>query len=140
MKRTGKRALSALLALVMVVGLIPSGALAAGVHEDLVSSLAAVYDGDEERARQDLDALYEAGIIDGSGSMVELDIREDGQSIDLSSLAQRIAEGEEAGAITVNGNEATPEQILQIQQVDTSLELVRLLDQDVEITDEHVGK
>ena len=66
MEARWKRMTSLFLVLVMVFTMIPTAALAAGVNEDLVSSLAEVYDGDEERARQDLDALYEAGIIDGS--------------------------------------------------------------------------
>ena len=49
---------------------------AAGVDDELVASLAAIYDGDEARAREELEALYEAGIIDENGNMVSLDVRE----------------------------------------------------------------
>lgn len=139
MRTNLKRMTSLFLALVMVLTMIPTAALAAGVNESLVSSLAAIYDGDEARAREELEALYEAGIIDADGSLVALDIREDGASVALDELARRIADGETVGELTVNGNPATPEQILQIRQVKSLLEVVRLLDEDVEITDEHVA-
>lgn len=137
--KIGTRALSLLLTLVMVFTMIPTSVLAAGVNDSLVTSLAEVYDGDEARAREELEALYEAGIIDADGNMVSLDIREDGQSVELDAVAQRIADGEAVGALTVNGNEATPEKIMQISQVDAMLEVLRLIDKDVEITDEHVA-
>ncbi len=134
-----KRLTSLFLALVMVFTLIPPVALAAGVNDSLVSSLAALYDGDEVRAREELEALYEAGIIDENGNLVELDVREDGESVELAALAQRISAGETVGAITVNGHAATPEQIVQISRVGDLLELLRALEEDVEITDEHVA-
>ena len=139
MRTRMKRLTSLFLALVMVFTLIPPVALAAGVNESLVSTLAALYDGDEARAREELEALYEAGIIDEDGNLVALDVREDGVSVELDALAQRIMSGETVGALTVNGNDATPKQILQIQQVKSLLEVIRLLDEDVEITDEHVA-
>ena len=139
------KALSLLLALVMVLGMFPASVLAAdGVDDSLVTDLAKVYeefygDEDDSRAREDLNALYEARLINADGSMVSLDIRAGGVKTDLADLVSRITSGEDVGDITVNGNNATAEQILQIQQVDTALEIVRLLDDDVEITDEHVA-
>ena len=131
-----------LLALVMVVGMVPATAISAfadGVPDTLVTSLAELYDGDEEKARAELEALYDAGLIDSDGNMVELDIREDGESVKLGDVAQRIADGEEVGELTVNGNAAEPEKLTQLQQVNAMLEVLRLIDKDVEITDEHVS-
>ena len=140
MKTRTRRIGALLLTLVMVFTMLPASALAAkGPSEKLVSSLAEVYGGDAERAREDLEALYAAGIIDENGDMVALDVRVDGASVELDALARRIAAGETVGAITVNGNDAAPEQIVQISQVNAMLELLRLLDRDVEITDEHVA-
>ena len=141
-KNVWTKALSMLLALVMVVGMIPTTAvavLADGVPESLVTSLAGLYDGDEARAREELEALRDAGIIDENGNLAALDICEDGERVELSALAQRIASGEDVGAITVNGHDATTEQIVQIQQVNSLLELLQMIDKDVEITDEHVA-
>ena len=138
MKQLQSRVTSLLLALVMVFTMIPAPALAAGVSESLVTNLASVYDGDEDRAREELGALYEAGIIDASGNLAQLDVREDGASVELSEAARRIANGETVGALTVNGHDATAEQIVQIQQVKGLLEAIRLMDEDVEITDEHI--
>ena len=104
----------------------------------LVSSLADLYDGDTARARQELEALYEAGVIDENGDMVELDIKEDGESISLDDLMAKIANKEEVGDITVNGHASTTEQVAQIQSVKTALDVAKMLAQDVEITDEHV--
>ena len=131
-----------LLALVMVVGMIPATTIAAfadGVPEQMVTSLAQVYDGDEQRARADLEALYAAGLIDDEGNMIDLDIREDGKRASLSTLAERIANGETVGEITVNGKAVTPEKLMQLQQVSSMLEVLRLIDADVEITDAHVA-
>ena len=96
-KNVWTKALSMLLALVMVVGMIPTTAvavLADGVPESLVTSLAGLYDGDEARAREELEALRDAGIIDENGNLAALDICEDGERVELSALAQRIASGE----------------------------------------------
>ena len=93
MRNTLKRLLSILLTVVLLLGLIPEAAMAANVSGKVVSTLASVYDGDEERAREVLDALEAAGIIDAQGNMAELDIREDGQAANLEELASRIAEG-----------------------------------------------
>ena len=130
------------LALLMVFGMFPATvftALAAGVPDSLVTSLAQLYDGDETRAREELEALYDAGLIDSDGNMVPLDIREDGKSVNLEDIAQRIADGEKVGELTVNGNAVTPEKLTQLQQVNAMLEVLRLIDKDVEITDEHVA-
>ncbi|MBQ8945470.1 MAG: InlB B-repeat-containing protein [Lachnospiraceae bacterium] len=143
-RRKNTQLLSLLLTLIMIVELIPvtsitALAAGAGISDAVVASYAEVAaDGDEQRAREELDALYEAGIIDENGNMVELDLREDGESVDLSDLTRRIAEGESVGDLSVNGYDSTPEQVTQIQQVNSMLEVVRLLDQDIEVTDEHV--
>lgn len=139
MKRMGARALSWLLTFALLLGLCPAAVFAADIPDALVTSLAQLYDGDEVRAREELEALYEAGIIDENGNMVALDVREDGESVELDALALRVANGETVGAITVNGHAATAEQIVQISRVGDLLELVRALDGDVEITDEHVA-
>ena len=134
-----KRATSLLLALVMVFTLLPASALATGVNEDLVASLASIYGGDAVRAREDLEALRDAGIIDENGNLTALDVREDGVAVELDAVARRIAGGEDVGALTVNGNAATPEQLVQIYQVEGLLDVIRLLDEDVAVTDEHVA-
>ena len=139
MKTPLKRMASLFLALVMIVTMLPTPALADEVSDSLVTSLAAAYDGDEARAREELEALHGAGIIDADGQMVPLDVREDGERVELDAVAQRIAGGESVGALTVNGNAAAPEQLLQIQQVKGLLDVVRLMDEDVEITDEHIA-
>lgn len=138
MKKGLKRFTAMLLAFVMVFTMMPTAALMAKVNDTLVSSLATVYDGDEERARAELEALYEAGIIDENGNFVTLDVREDGAKVELNEVAQRIVDGENVGKLTVNGNSATPEQLVQIQQVKSMLEVVKLMDQNVQVTDEHV--
>ena len=139
MRKRMKRLTSLFLALVMVFTMIPTSVLAVGVNDSLVSSLAEVYDGNEARAREELEALHEAGIIDSDGNMVSLDIREDGQSVELAAVAQRIADGEKVGNLTVNGHAVTEEKLTQLQQVNSLLEVLRLIDKDVEITDEHVA-
>ncbi|MBQ7255181.1 MAG: hypothetical protein IJS31_02910, partial [Oscillospiraceae bacterium] len=108
----------------MVAEIVPSAvfpASAAGVPEQMVTSLAQVYDGDEQRARADLESLYAAGLIDDEGNMIDLDIREDGKRASLSALAERIANGETVGEITVNGKAVTPEKLMQLQQVSSML-------------------
>ena len=136
------KVLSLLLATVMVILTIPAAAIpvfAKGVPEKLVDSLTDLYDGDEARARKDLEALYAAGLIDDKGKMVELDVREDGTSVELSTLANRILNGEDVGKITVNSKSVTADKIIQLQQVNSMLEVIRLIDTDVKITDEHVA-
>ena len=139
MQKVFKRSLSILLALLMLVSSLSVSAWAVVFDDSLVQSLAAVYDGDEARAREALEALYEAGIIDKDGNLVKLDVREDGKKVELDEVAQRIANGEAVGALTVNGHDATPEQLLQIRQVKSLLEIIKLMDKDVKITDEHVA-
>ena len=133
-----KQTLALFLVLLMVATSVPLS-VSAKVSESLVEKLTSVYDGDEARARSDLALLYDAGIIDEDGNMAALDIREDGAPAELDALAERIANGESVGALSVNGSAADTEQITQIQQIDTMLEAIRLMDQDIEITDEHVA-
>ena len=135
------KTLSLLLTLVMLLGMLPAAALAAeeGPSDAAISALTELYSGDENRARSDLEAMYASGLIDESGSMVALDIREGGESVELAALTQRIAAGEDVGAITVNGNAATTEQIMQISQVSAALEIAQLLDEEIDVTDEHVA-
>ena len=139
MQKALKKTLSILLALLMLLSPLSVSAVAAGVKDTLVSQLASLYDGDVDRARSDLAVLYDAGIIDEDGNMVALDVREDGAPVELDDAAQRIANGETVGELTVNGNAASPEQIVQIQQVSSILEMLRLIDNDIEITDDHVA-
>ena len=139
MQKALKKTLSILLALLMLLSPLSVSAVAAGVKDTLVSQLASLYDGDVDRARSDLAVLYDAGIIDEDGNMVALDVREDGAPAELDNVAQRIANGETVGELTVNGNAASPEQIVQIQQVSSILEMLRLIDNDIEITDDHVA-
>ena len=139
MQKALKKTLSILLALLMLLSPLSVSAVAAGVKDTLVSQLASLYDGDVDRARSDLAVLYDAGIIDEDGNMVALGVREDGAPAELDNVAQRIANGETVGELTVNGNAVSPEQIVQIQQVSSILEMLRLIDNDIEITDDHVA-
>ncbi|MBQ9511492.1 MAG: hypothetical protein IJR55_07370, partial [Clostridia bacterium] len=136
------RVTSMLLALVMVILMIPATvihAFAESMPEKLVNSLTELYDGDEARARADLEALHAAGIVDENCKMVDLDIRENGKSVTLSALTNRIAKGEDVGDITVNGNAATAEQVMKISQVSAAIEIAELLDEEITVTDEHVS-
>ena len=133
-----KRAMSLFMALTMVLGLFPATVFAASVPETLVTSLTELYSGDETHAREDLEALSAAGLLGDDGKLVDLDIREGGESVELSALAERIADGETVGDITVNGNAATSEQIVQISQVKAAIEIAELLDEEIDVTDEHV--
>ena len=140
-KKLRTKALSFILVLAMLISTFPVAsltALAAGVPDSLVTSLAQFYDGDEDRARADLEAMYAAELLDDDGKLVDLDIREDGESVELDALAERITNGETVGEITVNGNEATAEQIVKISQVKAALEIAALLDEDIDVTDKHV--
>ena len=89
-------------------------------------------------ARKELEALYEAGIIDENGDMVELDIREDGAAVTLEDIIAKIDSGEEIGDLTINGHATTQDQVEKIYAVKNALEVAKMLAQDVEITDEHV--
>ena len=102
-----------------------------------ITSIADLYD-DETRAREDLEAMYDAGLIDGSGKLADLNLRENGKSVELSALAERIAKGEEVGNITVNGRAATAEQVVKIAQVNAAIEIAELLNEEIDVTDEHV--
>lgn len=140
-KKLTTKALSVLLVLAMLIGTIPAAsltALAAGVPESLVTSLTELYSGDEAHAREDLEALSAAGLLDDEGKLVDLDIRENGKSVELTALAERITNGETVGEITVNGNAATTEQIVKISQVKAALEVAQLMDEEIDVTDEHV--
>ncbi len=122
----------------MLVSSLSVSTWAVVFDDSLIHSLSAVYDGDEARAQEELKALYEAGIIDKNGDLVALDVREDGKKVDLDEVAQRIANGETVGALTINGHPVTPEQVLQIREVKSLLEIFKLMDEDVKITDAHV--
>ena len=137
--KTFKKALSILLAVLMLLSSLSVSTWAVVFDNSLVKGLASLYDGDEARAREALEALYEAGIIDKNGNLVALNVREDGKKVELDDVAQRIANGESVGALTINGHDATPEQLLQIKQVKSLLEIIKLMDNDVKITDEHVA-
>ena len=89
-------------------------------------------------ARKELEALYEAGIIDENGDMVELDIREDGAAVTLEDIIAKIDSGEEIGDLTINGHATTQDQVEKIYAVKNALEVAKMLAQDVEVTDEHV--
>ena len=142
MARVFKRSVSMLLAIVMVAGLFtvfPVSASAEGAEpsDSAVAALTEIYGGDENRARSDLEAMYASGLIDSDGKMVELDVCEDGERVDLSALADRINNGESVGEITVNGNASSAEQIVQLTQVQTALEIASMLDEEIDVTDEH---
>ena len=140
--RVSARILSWLLVLAMLVGMVPSSVMtarAAEVPEMLVTSLTELYSGDETRAREDLEALNAAGLLGDDGKLVDLKIRENGESVELDALAKRISDGEAVGEITVNGNTATAEQVVKISQVNAALEIAELLDEEIDVTDEHVS-
>lgn len=139
-----KRSVSILLTIVIISSLftnIPMTAYAESdgslVDEKLVDQLTTFYDDDETRVRSDLEAMYASGLIDEEGSMVSLDICEDGTPVELNALVERISNGETTGKLTVNGNETTSDQILKISQMKAALEVAQLLDEDIEVTDEH---
>ena len=137
-----KKTISMFLALIMLLSVVPANAMSAfanNVPKSLVTSLTELYSGDETRAKEDLEALNSAGLLDDNGKLVDLDIREDGKSVELGALNQRITNGEKVGKITVNGKSATAEQISQISQVNAAIEVAELLDEEIEVTDEHVS-
>ena len=82
--------------------------------------------------------MQDAGILDANGKMVDLDLRENGESVSLAALTTRIVNGETVGNITVNGKETTPEQVMKISQVSAALEIAELLDTEIDVTDAHV--
>ena len=93
----------------------------------------------EERAKNIIETLQDAGIVEKNGKMVDLDVRENGKRTSLSALANKILRGESTGNITVNGNSVTPNKILQLQQASSMLDTIDLINTDVKITDEHVS-
>jgi len=102
-----------------------------------ITSLSELY-GDEARAKEDIAVMQEAGLLDANGKMVDLDLRENGKRVELSALVTRIANGENIGAITVNGNAATKEQVVKISQVSAAIEVAELLNKKIDVTDKHV--
>ncbi|MBE6877154.1 MAG: hypothetical protein E7496_10645, partial [Ruminococcus sp.] len=139
----GKKLMSSILAMTMAAEVIPGMALAvnAAVSEEAVTALTKAYNGDEERARAELEALYQAGIIDEEGKMIEPEIREDGEIVSLDDVAARIANDEETGMLTANGYAVTREKIMQFSEAKGLFDLIRVIREaeDVEITDEHVA-
>ena len=135
-----KRMASTILALTMAAELTPGLSLIANaeVDEKMVTTLANIYDGDEARAREELEAMYQAGIIDENGNMVTLDIKENEVPVTLDELVSKITNNEEVGDITVNNHSVTTQQILKISEFDNILKIVKMMGEDVEITDEHV--
>ena len=93
-KNVLSRVLSLFLALILALGTVPVtviSAYAEGAPEMLVTSRTELYSGDETRAREDLEALSAAGLLGADGKLIDLDIRENGESITLSALAERSA-------------------------------------------------
>ena len=70
MTKVLKKSVSLLLAVVMVVSLFTIIPVSAATDEDLVDALAALYDGDEERAKSDLEAMRASGLIDDDGNIL----------------------------------------------------------------------
>jgi len=127
--------------IVSVFTIIPVtvGAESSDRYDKVVAALTQLVDGDEERAKEIMESLHTSGLVDEDGNMVDLDVREDGRSVSLSELTSRINSGDKVGDITVNGNAATTDQVVQIQQVDSLLDIIQQIDTDVEITNEHVA-
>ena len=120
-----KRMASTILALTMAAELTPGLSLIANaeVDEKMVTTLANIYDGDEARAREELEAMYQAGIIDENGNMVTLDIKENEVPVTLDELVSKITNNEEVGDITVNNHSVTTQQILKISEFDNILKI-----------------
>jgi len=142
--RNHKRLLSFALSLTMAAEFIPGMAMAVNagqVNKEVVESLAKAYNGDVERAEQELQMLHEAGVIDENGRMIEPDFKEDGKSVSLDELSARIARGEELGTLTANGYAITQDMVLQFSQAKGIFELINMMreGEKVKITDEHVA-
>ena len=60
-------------------------------------------------------------------------------TISEKMLEQVSSISEKVGKITVNGKSATAEQISQISQVNAAIEVAELLDEEIDVTDEHVS-
>ena len=127
--------------IVSVFTIIPVtvGAESSDRYDKVVAALTQLVDGDEERAKEIMESLHTSGLVDEDGNMVDLDVREDGRSVSLSELTSRINSGDKVGDITVHGNAATTDQVVQSQQVDSLLDIIQQIDTDVEITNEHVA-
>ena len=144
MKKVFKQSVSILLSFIMIVSVftiipVTVGAESSDRYDKVVAALTQLVDGDEERAKEIMESLHTSGLVDEDGNMVDLDVREDGRSVSLSELTSRINSGDKVGDITVNGNAATTDQVVQIQQVDSLLDIIQQIDTDVEITNEHVA-
>lgn len=144
MKKVFKQSVSFLLSFIMIVSVftiipVTVGAESSDRYDKVVAALTQLVDGDEERAKEIMESLHASGLVDEDGNMVDLDVREDGRSVSLSELTSRINSGDKVGDITVNGNAATTDQVVQIQQVDSLLDIIQQIDNDVEITNEHVA-
>ena len=144
MKKVFKQSVSFLLSFIMIVSVftiipVTVGAESSDRYDKVVAALTQLVDGDEERAKEIMESLHTSGLVDEDGNMVDLDVREDGRSVSLSELTSRINSGDKVGDITVNGNAATTDQVVQIQQVDSLLDIIQQIDTDVEITNEHVA-
>ncbi len=139
MKATAKKTMITTLVMVLIIAVMLVAAIMAK-DKSFASgtSLDDLFENDA-LAKDGIEAMRSAGLIDENGKMVALDIRENGASVELDVLANRIANGEEVGVITVNGNAVTADKVMQLQQVNSSLDVINLMDRDVEITDEHVA-
>ncbi|MBR5987139.1 MAG: hypothetical protein IK037_01090, partial [Clostridia bacterium] len=142
MKSKVKKTLILVLAMVVVIGLMVGMTMlvkekTVAASRMTITSLNDLYD-DDTRAKEDIAAMQDAGILDANGKMVDLDLRENGESVSLAALTTRIANGETVGNITVNGKETTPEQVMKISQVSAALEIAELLDTEIDVTDAHV--
>lgn len=145
------RLLAAILAIIMLVTTVPLDVYAAAVNlgdvsswgsydEALVDEMAALYDGDVEKARSVLDTLQANGLIDKNGN---IDLGEtfdvEGQAVTKDELRQ-MSESKKAGtAVTIDGEAMTWGVIQQMFTVLDAMELIReCRDSEVELTKEHV--
>ena len=106
MKINVKRTLVMVLCVTVIAAMLVATAITASQKNDsfsdnvVITSLADLYDGDEAKAREQLQTLYESGLVDENGQMVSLDVCENGKSVDLRTVAMRIAMGESVGTLT----------------------------------------
>lgn len=102
-----KRVLSLLLAIVMLVGMLPTSAIGASdntARADAVAALAEQYG--EENAEQMFDTMFSMGLIDQNGNPKTYKIKMDGKSYTLEEI-RPFVEGEEADltkTVTVDGD------------------------------------
>jgi len=144
MSQNARRASTMLLTVMMIgsmllASLMPLTTKGANQPQAAISSLSSLYDGDEDRASDQLQTLYEAGLVGKDGKMVALDVRQNGKQVDLQSLAMHIAQGGDYGLLTVNGKSVSAEQVIKLEMMREELELASLLNENVEITDAHVS-